>query len=138
MPGLDGWTFIEKLRQEERLARIPIIVVSGAPDAAVPGRLPADVAVIVKGEGPERLLREMGQALGGRGGATILVAEDDADLRGVLTTSLTRSGHRVVQARDGAEALAAIEREHVDLMVLDLWMPNIDGFEVLEQRSLHK
>lgn len=133
MPGLDGWTFIDKLRQDEDLARIPIIVVSGAPEAATPGRLPADVAVIAKGEGPERLLREMSQALGGRRGATILVAEDDADLRGVLTTSLARSGHRVVQARDGAEALAAIEREQVDLMVLDLWMPNVDGFEVLER-----
>jgi PAS domain S-box-containing protein len=133
MPGLDGWTFIEKLRQEEGLARIPIIVVSGAPEAATPGRLPADVAVITKGEGPEKLLREMSQALGGRGGATILVAEDDADLREVLATSLTRSGHHVLQARDGAEALAAIEREHVDLVVLDLWMPNVDGFEVLER-----
>jgi CheY-like chemotaxis protein/anti-sigma regulatory factor (Ser/Thr protein kinase) len=133
MPGIDGWTFIEKLRQEEGLARIPIVVVSGAPDAAVPGRLPADVAVVIKGEGPEKLLREMGQALGGRGSTTILVAEDDADLRGVLATSLTRSGHRVVQARDGAEALAAIERERIDLIVLDLWMPNVDGFEVLER-----
>ena len=134
MPGLDGWTFIDKLRQEEGLARIPIVVVSGAPDAAASG-LPSDIAVVPKGEGPERLLREMGQALGGRGGATILVAEDDADLRGVLTTSLTRSGHHVVQARDGAEALAALEREHVDLMVLDLWMPNVDGFEVLERMT---
>src|SRR5688500_7781077 len=133
MPGLDGWTFIEKLRQEEGLARIPIVVVSGAPDATAPGRLPADVAVVAKGEGPERLILEMGQAQGGRGGSTILGSEDDADLRGVLTTSLTRSGHRVIQARDGAEALAAVEREHVDLMVLDLWMPNVDGFEVLER-----
>ena len=44
---------------------------------------------------------------------------------------MTRNGHRVVQARDGAEALAAIERDHVDLLVLDLVMPNIDGFGVL-------
>ena len=48
-----------------------------------------------------------------------------------LATSLTRNGHRVIPARDGAEALAAIEREHVDLLVIDLVMPNIDGFEVL-------
>ena len=87
--------------------------------------------MIAKGEGQDRLLREIGLALAGRRGATILVAEDDADLRGVLTTSLTRNGHRVIPARDGAEALAAIEREHVDLLVLDLVMPNIDGFEVL-------
>ena len=131
MPGIDGWGFIERLRQEEGLANIPIVVVSGAADAKTASGLPVDVSVIAKGEGHDRLLREIGLALAGRRGATILVAEDDADLRGVLTASLTRNGHRVMPARDGAEALAAIEREHVDLLVLDLVMPNIDGFEVL-------
>ena len=131
MPGIDGWGFIEKLREEESLAAIPIVVVSGAADAKKAPNLPLDVSVIAKGEGNDRLLREIGLALAGRRGATILVAEDDADLRGVLTTSLTKSGHRVVAARDGAEALAAIERDHIDVMVLDLVMPNIDGFEVL-------
>jgi DNA-binding response OmpR family regulator len=87
--------------------------------------------VIGKGEGIERLMREISLALAGRRGATILVAEDDADLRAVLTTSLMRNGHQVMQARDGAEALAAIERDHIDLLVLDLVMPNIDGFGVL-------
>ena len=89
------------------------------------------MSVVAKGEGHDRLLREISLALAGRRGATILVAEDDDDLRGVLTASLTRNGHRVIQARDGAEALAAIERDQVDLLVLDLVMPNIDGFEVL-------
>jgi signal transduction histidine kinase/CheY-like chemotaxis protein/HAMP domain-containing protein len=131
MPGLDGWSFIDKLRQEPALANIPIVVVSGAADAKVDTRLPQDVSVIAKGEGHDRLLREIGLALAGRRGASILVAEDDNDLRGVLTASLTRNGHRVIAARDGAEALAAIEREQVDLLVLDLVMPNIDGFEVL-------
>lgn len=131
MPGIDGWSFIDRIRQEEGLAHIPIVVVSGAPEAKTDARLPIDVSVVAKGEGHDRLLREISLALAGRRGATILVAEDDADLRGVLTASLTRTGHRVIPARDGAEALAAIERDHVDLLVLDLVMPNIDGFEVL-------
>jgi PAS domain S-box-containing protein len=131
MPGIDGWSFIDRIRQEEGLADIPIVVVSGAPDAKTDDRLPTDVSVIGKGESHERLLREISLALAGRRGATILVAEDDADLRGVLTASLTRGGHRVIAARDGAEALAAIERDQIDLIVLDLVMPNIDGFEVL-------
>lgn len=131
MPGTDGWAFIELLRREEGLAHIPIVVVSGAADAKDASKLPLDVSVVAKGEGHERLLREISLALAGRRGATILVAEDDADLRGVLTASLTRNGHHVIQARDGAEALAAIERDQVDLLVLDLVMPNIDGFEVL-------
>ena len=127
MPGIDGWGFIEKLRTEQSLAAIPIIVVSGAADAKKSDNLPLDVSVIAKGEGSDRLLREVGLALAGRRGATILVAEDDADLRGVLTASLTKSGHRVVAVRDGAEALAAVERDHIDVLVLDLVMPNIDG-----------
>ena len=133
MPGIDGWNFIEKLREEDRLSAIPVVVVSGAPDAKTSGKRPIDVSVIAKGEGIDRLLREISLALAGRRGATILVAEDDADLRGVLTSSLARNGHRVMQARDGAEALAAIEREHIDLLVLDLVMPNIDGFGVLSR-----
>jgi PAS domain S-box-containing protein len=131
MPGIDGWGFIDRLRQEEGLDKIPIVIVSGAADAKTDARLPIDVSVIAKGEGHDRLLREISLALAGRRGATILVAEDDADLRDVLSASLTRTGHRVLQARDGAEALAAIERDQVDLLVLDLVMPNIDGFEVL-------
>ena len=131
MPGLDGWDFIERLRSEDALARIPVVVVSGVPEATESRRRPEDVAVVTKGEGLGQLLRAISQALGNRRGATVLVAEDDGDLRGVLTASLTRNGHRVLQARDGAEALAAIDREHVDLLVLDLLMPNIDGFEVL-------
>ena len=131
MPGLDGWSFIETLRAEETLAAIPIVVVSGAADAKTSGQRPLDVSVVAKGEGTDRILREISMALAGRRGATVLVAEDDADLRGVLTASLTKNGHRVVQARDGAEALAAIEREHIDLLVLDIVMPNIDGFGVL-------
>ena len=131
MPDIDGWSFIDRLRQDKELSEIPIVVVSGASDAKDSGRLPVDVSVVAKGEGSERLLREISLVLAGRGGATILVAEDDADLRGVLTASLTRNGHEVIAVRDGAEALAAIERNDVDLLVLDLVMPNIDGFEVL-------
>ena len=131
MPGIDGWAFIERLRAEPALSNIPIVVVSGAVEARDTARLPNDVSVVAKGEGHTRLLREISLALAGRRGATIVIAEDDDDLRGVLTTSLTRNGHRVIPARDGAEALAAIDRDQVDLLVLDLVMPNIDGFEVL-------
>ena len=131
MPGMDGWSLIDRFRHDERLAKIPVVVVSGTVDPVPAGLSLSNVAVVAKGEVPERLLLEVGRALGNKRDCSVLVAEDDDDLRSVLTASLARTGHRVLQARDGAEALAIVERERVDLLVLDLVMPNIDGYEVL-------
>jgi DNA-binding response OmpR family regulator len=51
----------------------------------------------------------------------------------VLAAMLTRRGHSVVQARDGAEALTIVRQRPVDVIVLDLLMPNVDGFAVLNE-----
>ncbi|HEY9900802.1 MAG TPA: hybrid sensor histidine kinase/response regulator [Pantanalinema sp.] len=63
----------------------------------------------------------------------VLVVDDEADNRGLLRQLLRRAGHRVSEARDGQEALAMIERDPPDLMLLDLMMPAMDGFEVLKR-----
>lgn len=60
----------------------------------------------------------------------ILIADDDADLLDILAFSLHREGFEVVRARDGQEALAQVTAEQPDLVVLDVGMPQIDGFEV--------
>lgn len=61
---------------------------------------------------------------------TILVAEDNADMRELLCTVLSDSGYRCIPARDGLDALAHMEKEYVDLIVADLMMPGMDGFEL--------
>lgn len=61
---------------------------------------------------------------------TILVAEDNADMRELLCTVLSDSGYRCIAARDGLDALAHMEKEYVDLIVADLMMPGMDGFEL--------
>ncbi len=132
MPGLDGRDLIARLRAEEGLANIPIVVVSGADDLSE-AQVPSGIPVVAKGERTDKVLQEVARSLRGHKGAAVLVVEDDDDLRGVLATALSRTGHTVLQARDGAEALAAIEGDHVDLVVLDLGMPNVNGFEVLER-----
>ena len=63
---------------------------------------------------------------------TILVAEDEVDLREALVTALTGEGFRVLPAADGAEALKLALAEHPDLIMLDLHMPNLDGHGVLK------
>lgn len=67
----------------------------------------------------------------------ILVADDDADLLDILTFSLRREGFEVVRARDGQEALAKVASEGPDLVVLDVGMPELDGFEVCKQLREH-
>lgn len=67
--------------------------------------------------------------------ATIVLAEDDADLRVVYAQWLRQAGHRVWEAADGAEALSAVTTYHPDLLLLDIWMPILNGLEVLEHLS---
>src|SRR5205814_3558137 len=59
----------------------------------------------------------------------ILVVEDDADNRGMVVKVLTVEGYTVLEAVDGASAVAAARREHPDLIVMDLGMPGMDGRE---------
>lgn len=62
---------------------------------------------------------------------TILVVDDDPQLRGWLSRILEDKGHQVEAVGDGKEALAFLERTEPALIVLDLFMPNMDGAEVI-------
>ncbi|HET8893886.1 MAG TPA: response regulator transcription factor [Gaiellaceae bacterium] len=62
--------------------------------------------------------------------ATILLVDDEDAVQKLLAFPLEQEGFRVLQARDGEEALESFEHEHVDLVVLDLMLPAVDGLEV--------
>lgn len=61
---------------------------------------------------------------------TILVVEDDAKLRQLFCTVLTRHGYRAVPAMNGEDALEMLDKEYIDLMICDIMMPVMDGFEL--------
>jgi DNA-binding NtrC family response regulator len=61
----------------------------------------------------------------------VLVVDDDASVRLMLSKLLTRSGHEVIEARDGLEAIATLGARPIDLVVTDLNMPGADGLQVL-------
>jgi two-component system sensor histidine kinase/response regulator len=65
--------------------------------------------------------------------AKILVVEDEAENRLLIGMILSTEGYQVIPAVDGADALARLEREPPDLILLDLMMPQMNGFEVLER-----
>lgn len=72
----------------------------------------------------------------GAGGETmgsIVLADDDDDLRGVYAPFLRSLGHDVWEATSGLEAIELIQRHRPRLLILDVWMPKCNGFEVLER-----
>ena len=65
--------------------------------------------------------------------STILLVDDEDSIQTLLTFPLERDGHKVVQARDGEEALRRFGEEDVDLVVLDVMLPRLDGLEVCKR-----
>ena len=65
--------------------------------------------------------------------STILLVDDEESIQTLLTYPLERDGYRVVQARDGDEALRRFAEEDVDLVVLDIMLPRLDGLEVCKR-----
>lgn len=65
--------------------------------------------------------------------ATVLVVDDSADTRAVLSRTLARRGYRVVEAADGGQAVEAALRERPDLILMDLNMPVMDGLAATER-----
>jgi DNA-binding response OmpR family regulator len=68
-----------------------------------------------------------------RRGASVLLVDDEDQLRRVMKDLLERQGYSVFEARDGAEAIAEVDRQNPDLVILDLNLPGVDGYTVLSQ-----
>jgi signal transduction histidine kinase/DNA-binding response OmpR family regulator len=132
LPKLDGWSVLNALKRDPATRDVPVIIISIVDNREF-GLVLGATDYLVKPIDHERLqgilhaLRDEH----GKSGNLILVVDDDPALRDVLSIGLGEDGWRVITASDGQGALAAVARERPDAMVLDLMMPNMDGFEVL-------
>jgi len=122
------------LREDPETKAIPMIYITGA--APPPAQVPPHVELIARGAPPAALLalaRRTIDAARARGAETpmLLVVDDDADIQRLLALRLQRDGYRVVCAGTGAEALMAAQKQLFNLIILDLLLPDIDGFSVL-------
>ncbi|MDF2821070.1 MAG: heme response regulator HssR [Clostridiales bacterium] len=68
----------------------------------------------------------------------ILVVDDNDSIRKLMTTYLVRDGYNVLAASDGLEALDIIEIKHIDLMIADIMMPNMDGYTLTNELRISK
>ncbi|MCA1669445.1 MAG: response regulator [Thermomicrobia bacterium] len=135
MPVMDGWTFLQESSVDAELAQIPVIVLSLANDLKHGYSLGAS-AVIGKPIRRDELfaaLAKVNVLPTGSGPARVLVVDDDPKAVDLVSDYLASFGHQVHKAYGGAHGIAIAGDEHPDLVILDLMMPEINGFMVVEK-----
>jgi signal transduction histidine kinase/CheY-like chemotaxis protein/ligand-binding sensor domain-containing protein len=134
LPGMEGWNVLRELKRDAATATVPVIIVSmldnrelalavGAEDYFVkPVDWPRLLRRLAEITGPDRITR----------GARLLVVDDDAAVHAMLEQELEREGYIIETATSGAEGLARAETLRPDVIILDLMMPGMSGFELAD------
>jgi CheY-like chemotaxis protein len=135
LPRLDGWSVLSELKSDAELRRVPVIILSVEEERARGFALGA-YEYLVKPVEPNALTEVVSGALSTSDDGHVLIVDDDADTRKLVERSLAADGFRVHSASNGRDALLQIRHDPPSLMVLDLVMPDLDGFEVLERVRL--
>jgi PAS domain S-box-containing protein len=130
LPDIDGFEVLQQLKSNEKTADIPVVIVSIVPDREDGFRLGA-VDYVVKPVDEGRLLSAVGAILPKED--LILVVDDDRDTTGLIQEVLGRAGFKVRAANNGFQALAIARQDQPGLILLDLKMPGLDGYEVLKR-----
>lgn len=131
MPKMDGWAVLAELKADPVLASVPVIVLSeeenrgravsmGAGDYLVKPVEPSKIAVAIQ--------RELS---GGAG--DVVVADDDSSTREIVCRHLRHAGLSAIQVDDGERVVPLIHEKNPSLLILDLMLPNMDGFEILRR-----
>jgi Amt family ammonium transporter len=133
MPDLDGWSVLSQLKADPELADIPVVMLTMVDDKQRGFALGA-AEYLTKPVERDRLIGVVQGVYeaAGRGAAPyILVVEDDQTTRTMLRRMLEREGWETEEADNGEAALGRIAERRPDLILLDLMMPRMDGFEVI-------
>jgi PAS domain S-box-containing protein len=132
MPDLDGWSVLKALKADPELCDIPVVLVTIMRDRDLGFALGA-ADYLTKPLDREMLMRAVGRHVHGDSRTQVLVVDDDPKTRDMLRRTLQKAGCTVAEAANGSEAIEALERATPGLVLLDLMMPGMDGFEVLER-----
>ncbi len=131
MPQVDGWEVLRRLKSDALVGDIPVVMVSIVDNTGLGFALGAS-DYLTKPIDRRALLRALAP-FRGRGQGTVLVVDDHPDVRDVLARTLRKEGWTVDEANGGEAALSYLARHSPDVIVLDLLMPGVDGFTVIER-----
>jgi len=132
MPGMDGWAVLSALKADPEVADIPVIMLSIVDDGRLGYALGAS-DYLTKPLDRARLVAALKKWCRQPEGRLALIAEDEPGTRDVLRRTLEKDKWTVVEATNGREALECIARQPPSVIVLDLLMPEMDGFEFLNE-----
>jgi len=134
LPGIDGWEFLARIRESSTLSRVPVVIVAAAADSNLALTRGAS-AVLQKPIGRAQLKAALGilDLLPVEGQThTVLVVDDDPKAVEVIAAFLPSPAYAVTRAYGGSEAIAQAQRLRPDLILLDLMMPEVSGFDVVK------
>jgi CheY-like chemotaxis protein len=131
MPGLDGWAVLAALKANPETAEIPVVMLTMLSDRELGYALGA-TDYLVKPVDRQKLIDVL-HAVCGRVRGRLLMVDDDELGRRQMRTALEQQDWTVTEASDGLAALARLNEARPDVIILDLMMPQMDGFEFLEE-----
>jgi CheY-like chemotaxis protein len=137
MPGMDGWAVLTALKADANVADIPVIMLTIVDDKNLGYALGA-ADYLTKPIDRERLAIILQKYRCAHPPCTVLVVEDDADTCDTLRRMLAKEGWTVSEAENGQVALAQVAARQPAVILLDLMMPEMDGFEFIAELRKHQ
>jgi len=137
MPKMDGWKVLSALKADSELADIPVIMFTVVDDKNLGYSLGAS-DYLTKPIDRERLVNVIRQYTTTSAPQRVLLVEDDANVRDLLRRMLEKEGWAVAEAENGRVALERVAEQEPALILLDLMMPEMDGFELVAELRKQK
>ncbi len=134
MPGMDGWAVLSALKADAAVADIPVVMLTIVDDKNLGYALGAS-DYLTKPIDRERLVAVLRQH---RRDLPVLVVDDDDEVRQLLRRMLEPEGYAVVEAENGRVALERLDDVRPSVILLDLMMPEMDGFEFVAEFRRHE
>lgn len=138
MPKVNGMEVLKEMKKDKELTKIPVIMISnsGQPVETQEVLKLGAFDYLVKADfDPDEVLKKVKKALTEQRptGSKILIIEDDQFLKDLIERKLVQASYQVLSCSDGEEGLKAIAEQKPDLVLLDILLPSMSGWEVLEK-----
>jgi signal transduction histidine kinase/CheY-like chemotaxis protein len=132
MPSMDGWSVLKELKNNEATTHIPVIMLSMIDDRTLGFALGA-TDYLTKPINWKRMSTVIKQSVRNLVGKHVLIVEDDLPAQEMTRRMLEKEGLKVITCVNGLEAVEQVRKNKPDLILLDLMMPVMDGFEFMKE-----